>query len=153
MDCLVTFPRVTDLPACVIAHTCLVTDKSVWLVITEEVDRASEIIKQHASHIGGQSLSDQNALDDDVVGIGLQGVSRDLPAAGSQMVCKIVKGIRGIHILADTPGHGRDTFLFPSAVDHLERTELLQFVCKHLCRVVAGGMDTAVPFTTESPPR
>lgn len=35
-------------------------------------------------------------------------------------------------------------------MDHLKGVELLQTVGEHLCRIVTGGMDTALTFTTES---
>ena len=59
-----------------VAHLGFLAGKAVWLMAVEEVDGAFEVFEKQGSHIGRQTLFDQNALDNDVVGMRWQRASR-----------------------------------------------------------------------------
>ncbi len=134
------------LSAGMVAHLGFLADKTVWLMGIKEVNGTFEVIEQERSHICRKTLFDENALYDDIFSVRWQRIGWNQPATGSQMICQIVQRVFCIGAFFEAPGHSRDTVLFSAAVDHIERTDLLQAVCQHLGGVVTVGMDALVTF-------
>ena len=106
---------------------------------------------EQTGQVAADAVADQDPLDDDVLGVGRQGVGRHLPAARAQPVGQVVQRVPvGIETLFHLPGQGRDARIHFAAENDLEGPHLPDLLGKVLGCLVAGGVDAAVAVTAET---
>ena len=115
--------------------------------------RAPHVIQQQVGHVMAETVPDDDALYGQVLAVGGQGVSRDEPASGAELLSEVEQAERVRKAGLEPPRRGGDSVGRVAVEGDSERSQGPDFPGEVPGRLVRGGVHPRVAFAAEADER